>query len=62
MTDSETIASQKKQIEKLERKIKRLEARLLKKQKYETGLLVNAGATPRYINEIHQKDSEALCD
>ncbi len=62
VTDSETIAAQQKAIEKLQRKVKRLETRLLKKQKFETEMLINSGATPRYINEIHQKDEEALSD
>ena len=60
MTDAETITKQQETIERLKRKIKRLENRLRDKQKYETGLLVATGATPAYITKIHNKDDEAL--
>lgn len=62
MTDQETIAKQQKEIDKLKRKIVRLEKRLLDKQKYETEMLINTGATPRYIAGIHQKDEAALAE
>ena len=62
MTDAETIATQQKTIEKLQRKVKRLEKRLLTKQQYETELLINTGATPKYIGEIHKKDQAALSE
>jgi len=48
--------------QKLERKAKRLETRLLKKQYYETELLVNTGATPRHIVDIHKKDEAAMAE
>lgn len=62
MTDSEIIAKQQKEIEKLQRKVKKLEKRLLDKQFYETELLVNTGATPQHIVGIHKKDDAALAD
>jgi len=62
MTDQELIAKQQKEIEKLQRKVKKLEKRLLAKQHYETELLINTGATPRHIAEIHKKDESALQD
>lgn len=62
MTDSELILKQQKTIDKLERKLARLEKRLMAKQKYETALLINTGATPRYVAEIHEKDRVALSD
>lgn len=46
--------------EKLERKIARLEKRLLTKKKYEKLMLIHTGATPRFIGEIDAKDQEAL--
>ena len=62
MTDLETIGAQQKLIEKLERKVKRLEKRLLTKKKYEEMMLVNACATPSFIAEINEKDRRALSD
>lgn len=60
MTDGELLAAQQKQIEKLLRKVKRLEKRLLDKKKYETETLVQQGATPQFIAKIDAKDKQAL--
>ena len=62
MTDSELIAKQQKTIEKLERKIKRLEKRLLEKKAFETEDLIQRGATGAFIARIDAKDQEALKD
>ena len=55
MTDTETVAE-------LKDRIRRLKKRLREKMKYETMMLVNAGATPKYIEEIRQRDEAALSD
>jgi len=47
-------------IKKLERKIKRLEKRLLSKKKYETMDLIQKGATAEFRAQIDAKDAEAL--
>jgi hypothetical protein len=47
-------------IRSLEKQVKRLRKRLLAKKKYELGLLINSGCTPRYIAEIDEKDRAAL--
>jgi hypothetical protein len=60
MTDSEISAKQQKEIEKLQRKVKRLEKRLLDKKKYETEDLLQRGATPQFIENIDQKDRAAM--
>lgn len=60
MNDSEIISKQQKEIEKLQRKIARLEKRLLAKKKYETEDLLQRGATPQFIHHIDQKDQAAL--
>ena len=62
MTDLEALATQQKLIEKLQRKIKRLEKRLLTKKKYETMDLEQRGATPQIIAQIDAKDAEAMSD
>ena len=49
-------------IKKLERKIKRLEKRLLTKKKYDTMDLEQRGATPQFIAQIDAKDAEAMSD
>ena len=58
--DAEIIKDQQLTIEKLTRKVKRLEKRLLSKAKYEKDLLINTGATPKFITGIEDKDREAL--
>ena len=60
MTDSEIIAKQQKEIEKLQRKVKRLEKRLLEKKSYETEDLLQRGATSGFIAKIDAKDQAAL--
>ena len=55
MTDKETI-------DKLQKQVKRLKKRLLEKKKYELGMLINSGATPRFIAEIDEKDQKAMSD
>ena len=60
MTDAEIITKQQKEIEKLLRKIKRLEKRFLDKKKYETEDLLQRGYTPQFIHHIDQKDQAAL--
>jgi hypothetical protein len=60
LTDAEIITKQQKEIEKLQRKVKRLEKRLLDKKKYETEDLLQRGATPQFIEHIDQKDRAAL--
>ena len=49
-------------IKKLERKIKRLEKRLIEKKKFEREDLIQRGATPQFIEKIDAKDREALKD
>jgi hypothetical protein len=60
LTDAEIITKQQKEIEKLLRKIKRLEKRFLDKKKYETEDLLQRGYTPQFIERIDQKDKAAL--
>jgi hypothetical protein len=60
MTDEEIIRAQRDLIEKLQRKIKRLEKRLVDKKRYEAELLLNTGATPRFIAEVDAKDQKVL--
>ena len=60
MTELEN--KQQATIEKLERKIKRLEKRLIEKKKYELGYLMAATATPQLIEKIEAKDRAALAD
>ena len=60
MNDTELLATQQKTIEKLTRKVKRLEKRLLEKKKYETETLIQLGSTPQYIDKIDAKDRAAL--
>ena len=50
----------KKHFSPWQRKIKRLEKRLLEKQQYEAEMLLQTGADIKYINHIHKKDAEAL--
>lgn len=45
-----------------DRQIKRLKKRLLEKQKYDLGNLMQQGATPQFIAKIKEKDQEALAD
>lgn len=45
---------------KLERKIKRLEKRLLEKKKFETMDLIQKGATSAFIEKIDAKDRAAM--
>jgi hypothetical protein len=52
----------KKIVAKLERKIKRLEKRLLEKKKFELGYLINASTTPQLLERIDAKDRAALAD
>ena len=52
--------SQGEEIKKLRRQIKRLRKRLLEKQKYESEMLIQTGATPQYIEAIRKKDEAAL--
>jgi uncharacterized coiled-coil protein SlyX len=54
------IAEQQKIIEKLQRKIKRMEKRLLEKKKYETEDLIQRGATSQFIANIDDKDRRAM--
>lgn len=53
MTDADTI-------KKLEKQVSKLRKRLLEKQKYEAEMLLQTGATPRYIESIRRKDEAAL--
>jgi hypothetical protein len=48
--------------EKLERKVARLEKRLLAKKRYETEDLVQRGATAQFIKHIDDKDQAAMKD
>ena len=59
MTDLETKQAK---IEKLERKIKRLEKRLTENAAYEKGYLINTSTTPQLIAKIEAKDKAALAD
>ena len=52
--------SQGEEIKKLRRQIKRLRKRLLEKQKYESEMLIQTGATPQYIEAFRKKDEAAL--
>lgn len=52
--------SQGEEIKKLRRQVKRLRKRLLEKQKYESEMLIQTGATPQYIEAIRKKDEAAL--
>lgn len=60
MTTEELLAAQQKAIEKLQRKIVRLEKRLLTKKKYETEDMIQRGYTPQFIEKIDAKDRAAL--
>ena len=53
MTDQDTIKQLKKQIT-------RLRKRLLEKKKYEAEMLLQTGATMKYIADIDAKDQAAL--
>ena len=53
MTDQDTI-------KKLEKQVKRLRKRLIEKQRYEHEMLVQTGATGRYLETIRRKDAAAL--
>lgn len=53
MTDQDTI-------KKLEKQVVRLRKRLIEKQKYEAEMLIQTGATPKYIESIRKKDEAAL--
>ena len=57
MTEYERLLLENK---KLEKQVARLKKRLLEKQKYEAEMLVQTGATPRYIEQIRRKDEAAL--
>jgi hypothetical protein len=48
--------------QKLERKVRRLEKRLLEKKVFEKEDLIQRGATPRFIEKIDEKDREAMSD
>ena len=52
--------SQGEEVKKLRRQLKRLRKRLLEKQKYESEMLIQTGATPQYIEAIRKKDEAAL--
>lgn len=54
------MTEQTELVKKLERQVKRLRKRLLEKQKYEMGMLMNSGATPKFIENIKRKDELAL--
>ena len=60
LTDAEIITKQQKEIEKLQRKIARLEKRFLAKKKYELEDLFQRGATTTFMDHIDQKDRAAL--
>lgn len=60
MTNLET--KQAKEIEKLKRKVTRLEKRFLEKKAFETVDLIQRGSTPQFIQKIHEKDAAALSD
>lgn len=62
MTDAETILKQQRTIERLTRKVKRLENRLIEKKSFEREDLIQRGATPQFIDKIDRKDREALED
>ena len=62
MTDTEIIAKLTAQNEKLLRKVKRLEKRLLEKKAFETMDLEQKGATAQFIARIDAKDRAALAD
>ena len=60
MTDTELIAEQQAAIKALQRRVRKLVKRLKEKKKYEAGLLLNCGCTPKYIFDIDEKDRKAL--
>ena len=47
-------------VRKMDKQIKRLRKRLIEKQKYEHEMLVQTGATGKYMEAIKRKDAAAL--
>lgn len=60
MTDTELIAKQQKEIERLVKQVARLKKRLIEKKKYETETLIQQSATPQFRARIDAKDEEVL--
>lgn len=54
------MTEQTELVKKLTKQVARLKKRLLEKQKYEMGMLLNSGATPKFIENIRRKDELAL--
>ena len=59
-SEIEIIAEQQQVIQKLQRKIWRLEKRLQEKIKYEYGLLQGVGIDPNLLAKIQAKDQKVL--
>lgn len=57
---TEIESEQTKRIRQLERQVAKLRKRLLEKQKYEAEMLIQTGATPKYIENIRRKDAKAM--
>jgi len=62
LTDTEIIAQQDAAIKKLQRRVNRLEKRLLEKKFYETADMVARGYEPRFIAKVDAKDAAALAE
>ena len=60
MTGSDTITISEETFRKMDKQIKRLRKRLLEKIGYEAEMLLQTGATGKYLESIRRKDAAAL--